>query len=250
MRPGNRPSLSSQRRGEVDDSPTSWTLAGTVSSSCSIEFSTSIVSSCSDSEAGGRGVEQGTAAMEKLVEKLGCAEDKVECKKLKKELEEARIMPPKSAPMTQASIRRMIKDNVDAAIAAERARQANVRNEASRSGSGPARGQDDAPTARECTFAGFMKCNPIAFCGTEGVVELLRWFEITESVFGISECAEGKKVRFAAATLHGPALSWWNAKVATMGLENMNQMPWTEMKQLMTVEFCPIEEIQIMEHEL
>nr|GEV57328.1 hypothetical protein [Tanacetum cinerariifolium] len=33
-------------------------------------------------------VEQGTAAMEKLVEKLGNAEDKVECKKLKKELEE------------------------------------------------------------------------------------------------------------------------------------------------------------------
>ncbi|GJT42022.1 putative reverse transcriptase domain-containing protein [Tanacetum coccineum] len=27
-------------------------------------------------------------------------------------------------------------------------------------------------------------------------------------------------------------------------------MPWTEMKQLMTAEFCPIEEIQRMEHEL
>ncbi|GKD45317.1 hypothetical protein Tco_1269962 [Tanacetum coccineum] len=36
-------------------------------------------------------VEQGTTAMEKLVEKLGNAEDKVECKKLKKELEEARF---------------------------------------------------------------------------------------------------------------------------------------------------------------
>ncbi|GJW36616.1 hypothetical protein Tco_0059536 [Tanacetum coccineum] len=34
-------------------------------------------------------VEQGTTTMEKLVEKLGNAEDKVECKKLKKELEEA-----------------------------------------------------------------------------------------------------------------------------------------------------------------
>ncbi|GJS25656.1 hypothetical protein Tco_0956516 [Tanacetum coccineum] len=32
-------------------------------------------------------VEQGTTAMEKLVEKLGNAEDKFECKKLKKELE-------------------------------------------------------------------------------------------------------------------------------------------------------------------
>ncbi|GJZ64647.1 hypothetical protein Tco_0621068 [Tanacetum coccineum] len=36
-------------------------------------------------------VEQGTIAMEKLVEKLGNAEEKVECKKLKKELEEARF---------------------------------------------------------------------------------------------------------------------------------------------------------------
>ncbi|GKD69410.1 hypothetical protein Tco_1323500 [Tanacetum coccineum] len=35
-------------------------------------------------------VEQGTSTMEKLVEKLGNAKDTVECKKLKKQLEEAR----------------------------------------------------------------------------------------------------------------------------------------------------------------
>ncbi|GKD30554.1 putative reverse transcriptase domain-containing protein, partial [Tanacetum coccineum] len=153
-------------------------------------------------------VEQGTDAMEKLVEKLGNAEDKAECKRLKKELEDATIMPPKSTPMTQAAIRRLIKENVDAAIAAERAR-----------------GQDAAPAAHECTLSGFMKCNPTAF-------------------------REGKKVRFAAATLQGPALTWWNSKIATMGLETVNRMPWTKMKQLMTAEFCPIEEIQCMEHEL
>ncbi|GKA27349.1 hypothetical protein Tco_0713517 [Tanacetum coccineum] len=186
-------------------------------------------------------VEQGTAAMERLVEKFGNVQDKVECKKLKKELGEARIMPPKSVPMNQAAIRRMIKENVDAAITAERARHANVRNDTRRSG--PARGQDAAPAAREYTFDGFMKCNPTAFRGTEGVVELLRWFEKTESVFRINDCAEGKKVKFAAATLQGPTLTWWNAKIATMGLETVNQIPWTEMKQLMTVEFCPIEEL-------
>ncbi|GJU06303.1 putative reverse transcriptase domain-containing protein [Tanacetum coccineum] len=135
-------------------------------------------------------------------------------------------MPPKSAPMTQATIRRMIKQSVDAAIAAERARQANVRNDAS--GSGPVRSRDTAPVVRECTFVRFMKCNPAAFCEVEGAVELRRWFEKSKSVFEISECAE----------------------VATMGLETVNQMPWTKMKQLMTVEFCPIEDIQCMEHEL
>nr|GFB11744.1 hypothetical protein [Tanacetum cinerariifolium] len=81
-------------------------------------------------------------------------------------------MPPKFSPLTQAAIRRMIKDNVDAAIAAGRARQANVRKKASRSGL--ARGQDATPAACECTFTGFMKCNPTAFRGTEGAVELLR----------------------------------------------------------------------------
>nr|GEW06438.1 hypothetical protein [Tanacetum cinerariifolium] len=115
----------------------------------------------------------------------------------------------------------MIKDNVDAAIAVERTRQANAGNDAR--GSGPVKGQDVIPAVRECTFVGFMKCNLAAFHGTEGAVELLRWFEKTKSVFGISECAEGKKVKFTVAMLQGPALTWWNAKIATMGLETVKE---------------------------
>ncbi|GJY87466.1 putative reverse transcriptase domain-containing protein [Tanacetum coccineum] len=34
---------------------------------------------------------------------------------------------------------------------------------------------------------------------------------------------EGKKVKFVAATLQGPALTWWNAKVAIMGLETVKE---------------------------
>nr|GEW55547.1 ribonuclease H-like domain-containing protein [Tanacetum cinerariifolium] len=44
-----------------------------------------------------------------------------------------------SAPMTQVAIRRMIKDSVDATLAAERVRQANVKNDAS---GGPIRGKE------------------------------------------------------------------------------------------------------------
>nr|GFC59263.1 hypothetical protein [Tanacetum cinerariifolium] len=120
----------------------------------------------------------------------------------------------------------------------ERAWQVNVRIDAT--GFGPPRGQEAAHVVREYTFARFMKCNPAIFCGVEGDVELRRWFEKTKSVFEISECAEGKKLKFAAATLEGPALIWWKTKVATMGLETVNQMPWTEMKQLMTLEFYNI----------
>ncbi|GKD27088.1 putative reverse transcriptase domain-containing protein [Tanacetum coccineum] len=84
----------------------------------------------------------------------------------------------------------------------------------------------------------------------QGTVELSRLFEKTKMVFRISECAEARKVKFVAATLQGRALTWWNSQVATMGLEAANQIGWTEMRKLMTEEFCPIEEIQRMEHEL
>ncbi|GKC76739.1 putative reverse transcriptase domain-containing protein [Tanacetum coccineum] len=215
-------------------------------------------------------MEEGAAAMENLVRKLGNAEERAECKKLKKELKEARfsntllrmqndrvgrdlywtrvqahefyremirkgfmfeerlneaidvpvedeesplIMPPKSAPLTQATIQRMIKESVNAAIAAERERHANAGN-------------------------------------NSRAVELRRWFEKTEMNFRISKCTEDKKVKFAAATLRGHALTWWNSKVAILGLDVANQMGWTEMKKLMTAEFCPTEELQRMENKL
>ncbi|GJT97967.1 putative reverse transcriptase domain-containing protein [Tanacetum coccineum] len=157
-------------------------------------------------------------------------------------------MPPKSAPLTQVTVRRMIKESVIAAIAVEWARHANAGNNAS--GSGQARGQVTAPVVRESTFAGFIKCNPDTFCSTEVAIELRRWFKKTEMTFGISECAKDKKVKFAAATLRGPALTWWNSKVAILGLDVANQMGWTEMKKLMTAEFCPAEELQRMENKL
>ncbi|GJR73068.1 reverse transcriptase domain-containing protein, partial [Tanacetum coccineum] len=154
---------------------------------------------------------EGAIELQRWFEKTESVFGISECAKGKK----VRIMPPKSAPITQAAMQRMIKESVDEAITVERERQVKVRNDAS--GSRPVRGQNTAPVVRECTFARFMKCNPTVFCGIEGAIELQRWFEKTESVFGISECAKGKK---------------------------------TEMKQLMTAEFCLIEEIQRLENEL
>ncbi|GJT76002.1 putative reverse transcriptase domain-containing protein [Tanacetum coccineum] len=48
-----------------------------------------------------------------------------------------------------------------------------------------------------------------------------------------------------AATLSGPALTLWNTRFATMGLETVNQMPWTEMKQLMTIEMVEPERVKV-----
>ncbi|GKC15819.1 putative reverse transcriptase domain-containing protein [Tanacetum coccineum] len=158
-------------------------------------------------------------------------------------------MPPRrrsqtnpQPPLTQEAVNQLVRDGIEAAIRAERER---VREEATRAG-GPAGG----PVARECTFTGFMKCGPTQFYGTEGAVGLCRWFEKMESTFGISEYDERRKVKFATATLHGRALTWWNSQVATLGLEVANGKPWTEVKKMMIDKFCPIEEVQRLEDEL
>ncbi|GKA94837.1 putative reverse transcriptase domain-containing protein [Tanacetum coccineum] len=96
-------------------------------------------------------------------------------------------MPPR--PMNQAAIERLVTESVNAVVEAERERQANAR----RQGNNEAGGQGGAPAAREYTFLGFMKCNPTVFHGHEGAVKLSRWFEKTEMVFGISECAKARK---------------------------------------------------------
>nr|GEV72267.1 reverse transcriptase domain-containing protein [Tanacetum cinerariifolium] len=44
-------------------------------------------------------------------------------------------------------------------------------------------------TARPCFYADFMKCQPLNFKGTKGMVRLTRWIEKMESVFQISGCA-------------------------------------------------------------
>nr|GFB88551.1 hypothetical protein [Tanacetum cinerariifolium] len=95
-----------------------------------------------------------------------------------------------------------------------------------------------------------MNCKSHSFNGTEGVVGLKRWFEKMEQVFEICKCTEDDKVKFAMCTLEGRALTWWNENVQTLGLANANQIPWSNLKAMMTNEYCPTTEIQKMEQEL
>nr|GEU76067.1 putative reverse transcriptase domain, ribonuclease H-like domain, aspartic peptidase domain protein [Tanacetum cinerariifolium] len=166
---------------------------------------------------------------------------------------DSQIMPPKrryqtnpQPTLTQEAVDQLVRDGIEAAIRDERER---LKMKSTRAG-GPARGPSGVTMARECSFSGFMKCGPTQFHGTEGVVGLVCWFEKMENTFEISECAERKKVKFATATLYGRALTWWNSHVATFGHEVANGRPWTEVKQMMTDEFCPTEEVQRLEDEL
>ncbi|GJR31391.1 putative reverse transcriptase domain-containing protein [Tanacetum coccineum] len=112
-------------------------------------------------------------------------------------------------------------------------------------GAGPA-----APEITGCTYITFMKCDPQPFKGTEGAVGLCQWFEKLESVFRISDCKERDKVKFATATLQGRALTWWNGRIASMGIDAANGTPWTEVRKWMTEEFCPRSVLQRLEQEL
>ncbi|GJY26369.1 putative reverse transcriptase domain-containing protein [Tanacetum coccineum] len=88
--------------------------------------------------------------------------------------------------------------------------------------------------ARECTYQDFMKCQPLNFKGTEGVVGLIRWFVKMETVFHISNCPEKSQVKYATCTLLDGALTWWNSHRRTIGTESAFAMSWRELIKQMT----------------
>nr|GFB29204.1 reverse transcriptase domain-containing protein [Tanacetum cinerariifolium] len=73
------------------------------------------------------------------------------------------------------------------------------------------------PVVRECTYQEFIKCQPLNFKGTEGVVS---------------------------------ALTWWNSHKRTIGTEAAFAMSWRELMKLMAEVYCLRNEIQKMESEL
>ncbi|GJS81531.1 putative nucleotidyltransferase, ribonuclease H [Tanacetum coccineum] len=111
-------------------------------------------------------------------------------------------------------------------------------------------GPRPAQTARECSYSEFLKCKPLDFKGTEGVVGLTRWFEKMESVFSISNCPATSQVKFATCTLQDDALTWWNAHVKTTTTEAAHAMPWAALKKMMTDKYCPRGEIKKIETEM
>ncbi|GJU11576.1 hypothetical protein Tco_1133972 [Tanacetum coccineum] len=104
--------------------------------------------------------------------------------------------------------------------------------------------------AREYTYSDFLKCQPLNFMGTEGVVGITQWFERMESVFHISNCAVRNQVKYATCTLLGNALTWWNSHVKTFGHDAAYGMPWKTLMKMMTNKYCPRGEIMKLEIEI
>nr|GEW61525.1 reverse transcriptase domain-containing protein [Tanacetum cinerariifolium] len=155
-----------------------------------------------------------------------------------------RASTSKARAMTQAAIRKLVADSVTAALEAQAVTMANAKN--------PNRntGPTGIPVVKIGNYKEFISCQPFYFNGAEGAVGLIRWFEQTELVFSRSRCAEENKVTFPTGTLTDDALSWWNAYAQPMGIEQANQIIWTDLKRLLTNKYCPQTEIRKIEKEL
>nr|GFB72104.1 hypothetical protein [Tanacetum cinerariifolium] len=146
-----------------------------------------------------------------------------------------------------AQLQEMIDQGVTAALAARDALRSTNGDHSHNCGTGVRRTER---ATRKCTYADFLKCQPLPFKGTEGVASLSQWCERIESVFHISNCAVENQVKFATCTLHSIALTWWNTHVKIVGHDAAYGMPWKTLMKMMTDKYCPRNEIKKLEMEL
>ncbi|GKB33410.1 reverse transcriptase domain-containing protein [Tanacetum coccineum] len=116
-----------------------------------------------------------------------------------------------------------------------------------RNGNPNKNGRGAMPVARICTYQKFVKCQPLNFKGTEGVVGLTRWFEKMETMFHISNFLEVYQVKYATCTLLDSALTWWNSHKRTVGVDAAFAMTWRDLMKLITKVYCPRNKIHKME---
>nr|GEY13541.1 hypothetical protein [Tanacetum cinerariifolium] len=135
-----------------------------------------------------------------------------------------RIIPPKA--MYEARMREIIRDQITTSMAGfvENMNRGNggaggggaEAGGAEASGAGAGGAGPAAPEITGCTYITFMK----------------------------------DKVKFETATLQGLALTWWNGRIASMGIDAANGTSWTEVRKWMTEEFCPRSVLQRLDQEL
>ncbi|GJS57973.1 putative reverse transcriptase domain-containing protein [Tanacetum coccineum] len=152
-----------------------------------------------------------------------------------------------TTPMTDAAIKALIAQGVATTLAEYEANRGSGNGDGSHD-SGSGRRTERA--AHECTYNEFLKCQPLNFKGTEGVVSLTQWFEKIESVFHISNCTVACQIKFATCTILGNALTWWNSHVKTIVHDAAYDMPWKTLKNMMTDKYCPRGEIKKLEIKL
>nr|GFC35131.1 reverse transcriptase domain-containing protein [Tanacetum cinerariifolium] len=132
-----------------------------------------------------------------------------------------RTSTSKTPAITLATIQRLITDGVVATLETQAINTSDTnRNLKPR----------ETPVTKGGNYKEFISCQPFYFNGTEGAVDLIHWFERTESVFSHSNCVKENRVTVATGTLTDDALSWWNAYAQPIGIEQANKITWTKLK--------------------
>nr|GEV36906.1 hypothetical protein [Tanacetum cinerariifolium] len=144
---------------------------------------------------------------------------------------EAEIMPPKS--MSEARMRKIIRDQVTTSMAEF---VVNMNRETGGAGAGGAGAGSAGAGGAGANGAG------ASGAGVGGAGPAVS--EIT------GDCKERDKVKFATATLQGRALTLWNGRIASIGIDAANGTLWTEVRKWMTEEFFSRSVLQRLEQEL
>ncbi|GKE35384.1 hypothetical protein Tco_1454706, partial [Tanacetum coccineum] len=128
-------------------------------------------------------------------------------------------MPPKktTTPMSDATIKELVARSVADALAKHKANRSKNGDDSYDSGSG---GRRQVPTARECTYSDFLKCQPLNFKGTEGFI-------------GLTNGSKG--------------WSRFSTLATTVGHDVAYGMPWKTLMKMMTNKYCPYSEIEKLE---
>nr|GEY49220.1 transposon Ty3-G Gag-Pol polyprotein [Tanacetum cinerariifolium] len=143
------------------------------------------------------------------------------------EMRDGRIMAPvtrqgPNIPPNNTNPNNMTPESVQAMID-----QALLQNSTNRDGSHSSHEDNrrNVQTARLCFYVDFMKCQPLNFKGTEGVVKV------------------------ATCTLLDTALIWWNCQIRSL-CPDAYSMTWEVLKKKMTEKYCSQGEIKKLEIKL
>ncbi|GJT86357.1 putative reverse transcriptase domain-containing protein [Tanacetum coccineum] len=91
--------------------------------------------------------------------------------------------------------------------------------------------RNQVPTSVKCLTTDFLKCQPMNFKGTQGVVSLTQWVEKMESVFLISNCTNQQ------------------FRLKAVGQDVAYAIPWMTLTRMITDKYCPRGEIKKLESE-
>jgi hypothetical protein len=155
--------------------------------------------------------------------------------------------------INQADLAKLIADQIVAAVPTIAAQlKADVVDKRNNSGSNGGSGINSGfvgGSGAGCTYKSSLAHRPHAFKGTDGATNVIQWIESVEVVIRRSGCAPNQAVTYVTGMFQGPALTWWNSVVSARGTDAVDEMLWTDFKDLLLKKFCPRIETQKLEQE-